>query len=47
MTTETFPKISRFLESRRSPRRDSSDKTGGVPVNTMFDLDVGPRFLRR
>ena len=42
-----FQKISRFLESARSPRRDSSDKRGGVPINTMFDLDVGPRFLRR
>jgi hypothetical protein len=47
MTRGAFQKLSRFLESGRSPRRDSSDKTGGVPVNTMFDLDVGFRFLRR
>ena len=42
-----FQRISRFLESERSPRTDPSDKTGGVPVNTMFDRDVGPRFLSR
>ena len=47
MTTRAFQMIGHFLESARTPRGDSSEKTRGVPLNTMFDLDVGPRFLRR
>ncbi len=39
-------KIGRFLESARTPQ-SGSEKTRGVPLNSMFDQDVGPRFLRR
>ena len=46
MTTRAFQKFGRFLESARTPQ-GGSDRTRGVPLNSMFDQDVGPRFLGR